>query len=498
MRRFVKSFHIGRFLSPFLLAAAVCACSGDDETVVTGITLSVQEMSFGSEGGTQAFIVKSQEKPSVASSDDWIGIQTGEQSKTLKETKVILTVSANTGEDRSAIVTATAGKENRTVNITQKGVSVPTRTAMDIAKDMYPGWNLGNTLEAGPCSWLPKKLDWETGWQPTKTTQAIIDCVKESGFHAIRIPCAWETHSDSNGDIDAAWMARVREIVDYCMNAGLYVVLNDHWDNGWIEVDGFSDLSEANVSAKEKRLSDIWTQVATEFRNHSDYLLFAGFNEPHCADQPTTDVLIRYEQAFINAVRASGGNNTTRFLVVQGSSTDINRSIEYYDVTRLSDTAEKALMIEVHYYDPGQFCGTWDSTGGSAFYYWGAVNHTGRHDANWGEESHMAGQFAKLKDKYTSKGYPVIIGEYAGQQRTLPAGENQAKHNASVKLFYKCVNEYAVNNGLVPFAWDTNSPEDLKKEPGAGTIIDRAGCKVVGIYAMEGIKEGVAAANWPY
>ena len=99
--------------------------------------------------------------------------------------------------------------------------SVHAQTSMDIAPKMMPGWNLGNTLEAGPCTWLSNKLDWETGWQPTKTTQSIINSVKEAGFNAVRIPCAWDIHSDSKGKIDVVWMARVKKIVDYCMNAGL-------------------------------------------------------------------------------------------------------------------------------------------------------------------------------------------------------------------------------------------------------------------------------------
>lgn len=376
--------------------------------------------------------------------------------------------------------------------------SIHAQTAMDIAPKMMPGWNLGNTLEAGPCTWLSNKLDWETGWQPTKTTQSIINSVKEAGFNAVRIPCAWDIHSDSKGKIDVVWMARVKKIVDYCMNAGLYVVLNDHWDNGWVEVDGFNDLSEANISAKEARMTDLWTQIATAFRDYGELLLFAGLNEPNAHDQATTDALIRYEQAFINAVRATGGNNATRILVVQGPSTDINRSVEFYDVTRLEDSAPNALMVEVHYYDPGQFCGTWNSTGSTAFYYWGTTNHYTSHNANWGEESHLAAQFAKLKNKYTSKGYPVIIGEYAGLQRMMPSGQNQEKHNASVKLYYKRVNEYATNNGLVAFAWDTNAAADLKKESGSSTIIDRSNCQIVGTNAMEGIKEGLSAGTWPF
>ena len=102
---------------------------------------------------------------------------------------------------------------------------------MDLAPNMYPGWNLGNTLEA---------VGGETGWQHTVTSKAVIDYVKAQGFKSVRIPTAWRIHADATGKIDQAWMTRVKEIVNYCIDDGLYVVLNDHWDNGWIEVDGFS------------------------------------------------------------------------------------------------------------------------------------------------------------------------------------------------------------------------------------------------------------------
>ena len=106
---------------------------------------------------------------------------------------------------------------------------------MELAADMYPGWNLGNTLEPGPCNWLEDPLDWETAWQGSKTTQQIIDFVKAQGFRSVRIPCSWYVHSDANYNIDPLWMDRVQQVVDYCINDSLYVILNDHYDNGWIE-----------------------------------------------------------------------------------------------------------------------------------------------------------------------------------------------------------------------------------------------------------------------
>ena len=120
-------------------------------------------------------------------------------------------------------------------------------TAMEIAADMYPGWNLGNTMEPGPCNWLSDPLDYETAWQGSKTTQAIIDFVKAQGFRSVRIPCSWYVHCDANYNIDIQWLDRVQQVVDYCMNDSLYVILNDHYDNGWIER-SFADRTESSVS----------------------------------------------------------------------------------------------------------------------------------------------------------------------------------------------------------------------------------------------------------
>ena len=223
------------------------------------------------------------------------------------------------------------------------------------------------------------------------------------------------------------------------------------------------------------------------------------FNNRH---QTLTPILCRYNKAFVEAVRATGGNNSQRTLVVQGPSTNIASSCQYMTADKLPEAAGR-LMVEVHYYDPGQFCGTYSSKlSEGGIVYWGAANHVSgsNHNATWGEESSMKSEFAKLKTAYTSKGYPVIIGEYAANQRNVEgiAGHDQAKHDASIKLFYKCVNEYATNNGAVAFAWDTNYLAGLTTSDGSSTIIDRANAKVVGDNAMEGIKAGCAAGHWPY
>ena len=495
-----------------LVTVSFASCSDDENDngggqPVSKLTVAPTSLSFTKAGGDLTFKAQAPVQVSASSSADWCTVSVGAQQSGTKISVVTVTAAENTtAYERTAVVTVTAGSSSQAVTITQAegDPTVPsgsiTKNAQQIAKDMYPGWNLGNTMEA---------TGGETSWQPTMTTQAVIDAVKAAGFRSVRIPCSWDIHS-TGGIIDADWMARVRQVVDYCIRDGLYVVLNDHWDNGWIEVLGFSKSSssyqpvdEATITAKATRLKELWTQIANAFRDYDEHLLFAGLNEPFqeynlfsSRHEELTPILIRYNQAFVEAVRATGGNNAQRTLVVQGPSTNISSTCSYMPADKLPEAAGR-LMVEVHYYDPGQFCGTFEASGDNAYYYWGAANHGANHNPTYGEESYLDGMFTNLKDTFTSKGYPVIIGEYAALQRSVP-NDDQTKHDNSVKYYYQYLNQTAANCGIVPFAWDTNDTAGLGKESGSTTIIDRAKCTVVGTNAMEGIKAGAAAGSWPF
>lgn len=463
------------------------------------LTVSQTTYEVAASGGSVDVAVTSNGNYNVTTDASWLTV--GEKGQGVHH----FTAAANPAGARTATITFTLNKETATVTVRQAAGqqgSISAKAA-DIAKLMYPGWNLGNTMEA-----TGSGLDAETSWQRTKTSQAVIDAVKTAGFKSVRIPCSWDIHSDANGKIDAQWMARVKEVVDYCISDGLYVVLNDHWDNGWIEVLGFSKSSssyqavdEATITSKISRLKDIWTQIATEFQGYDEHLLFAGLNEPFqeyslfsSRHADLAPILIRYNTAFVEAVRATGGNNAQRTLIVQGPSTSIESTVSYMPASKLPEAAGQ-LMVEVHYYDPGQFCGTYDASGSKAYYYWGSGNHGADHNPTYGEESYLADKFGKLKTAFTSKGYPVIIGEYAALQRTLSGGD-QAKHDASVKAFYKYLNAQAIKNGIIPFAWDTNDVGGLDRESGSTTIIDRAKATVVGNNAMQGIREAVNETTW--
>ena len=372
-------------------------------------------------------------------------------------------------------------------------------TAMEMAAEMYPGWNLGNTLEPGPCDWISNPINWETAWQGSKTTQAIIDFVKAQGFRSVRIPCSWFVHCDANYNIDSNWLDRVQQIVDYCLKDSLYVVLNDHTDNNWVER-SFAERTESSVSKNCFIMGMLWKQIANRFRDYDHRLLFAGMNEPDAAGDNSNDkegdiaTLIRYEQAFVNAVRQTGGNNAKRVLVVQAPSTSVDLATNY-DVMP-QDNVSNAMMLEVHFYSPYNFTMmTKDESWGNQAYYWGSGNHVSGsiHNATWGEESYMQSQMRQMKTKYTSKGIPVIMGEFGTLWRVMPEGEDQDKHDASIYSWYYTLCRYAVHNGVVPFVWDTNYCQRPSMD-----VLNRKTLTVFNQLALDGIINGCTSVNWPY
>ena len=422
------------------------------------------------------------------------------------------TVAKNyTSEQRQGVITFTLNELTESVIITQKAGEAAdmSHSATQLSKLMYPGWNLGNTMEAGDRAnnfTNNGGLASEVSWQRTMTTQEVIDAVSDAGFRAVRLPAAWVMGHITDADamtLDKAWVNRVKDIVDYCIKDGLYVVLNDHWDGGWIEVEGFSKstskyeaVSESDIQEKISTLKKLWTNIAKEFGGYDEHLLFAGLNEPFqeyslfsTKHEQLTPILERYNQAFVDAVRATGGNNASRVLVVQGPSTNIASTYNYMHLP--SDAANGRLMVEVHYYDPWNF-----ASGEQSWYYWGADNHVAGSSNNctYGEEAYMKAQLELMRSKFTSKSVPVIIGEYAADRRVKSDSDfNQTKHDASIKLFYKLFNQYCTDFGIVPFAWDTNS----NSYP-SGTIINRTTGAIFNEVAYDGIKEGVSAGVWPY
>jgi len=325
------------------------------------------------------------------------------------------------------------------------GIRAQLPTAQTIASKLKVGWNLGNTLEA-QCS--------ATAWGGVTLTQQMIDLIKASGFNTVRLPCAWDCHA-TNGVIDAGWMATVKQAVDLCVNNGLYAIINIHWDDGWLE-NNVTTSAQASVNAKQK---NYWTQIANYFKNYDEHLLFASANEPNASDATAMSVLLSYHQTFVNAVRATGGNNASRTLIVQGPNT--NMGLTYTLMNTLpSDQIAGRLMVEVHFYDPPQFCIlTQDASWGKMFYYWGTGYHSSTdvsRNATYGEESYLDSNFNLMKTKFVDRGIPVIIGEFGAPSRTLSPPSDQTLADASRRYWYRYVVSSARSKGLIPYVWDIN------------------------------------------
>ena len=319
-------------------------------------------------------------------------------------------------------------------------------TAQQIVSKMKVGCNLGNTLEA-ICS--------EDVWGAGKTSQRVIDSIKAAGFNTIRVPAAWFCHSDTvTNIIDSAWIARVKEVVDFCINDSLYTILNIHWDQGWLDHHINVDDS-AKVNTRQRAY---WTQIAEYFKDYDEYLLFAGSNEPPAKDATGMSILLSYHQTFIDAVRATGGNNSSRTLIIQGPSSDIELTNKLFNTLPTDQIADR-LIVEVHYYTPYQFClMNEDANWGKMFYYWGKGYHSTTdvtHNTNWGEESDVEKYFEMMKTKFVDKGMPVIIGEYGAYKRNIGAPSNKELHDASVEYYHRYVVKSAIRKGIIPFLWDT-------------------------------------------
>ena len=348
-------------------------------------------------------------------------------------------------------------------------------TAQHIAGKMGIGWNLGNTLEA---------ICGENAWGAGHTSQQLIDSVKASGFNTVRIPVSWFCHSDTvTSTIDKDWIARVKEVVDYCIKDNMYVVLNMHWDKGWLE----NRVNKANQEIVNKRQDLYWTQIANYFKAYDEHLLFAGTNEPNAHDSIQMSVLMTYHQTFVDAVRATGGNNSSRTLIIQGPATDVDDTYKLMK-TMPKDKISDRLMAEVHYYTPYQFCLMEnDADWGKKFYYWGKDNHSAtetNRNASWGEENDVDKNFGKMKTQFVDKGIPVIIGEFAAAKRKISLPSDQALHDASVEYYYRSVVRSAVSKGLIPICWDV--PGWLFNRD-TGTILDRG--------IINAIKQGAKDAS---
>ena len=359
------------------------------------------------------------------------------------------TAAEHTSKSTESSTDTTKASENKPSQIAGKMRNI---TSQQLVEDMTFGWNLGNTLdvcqadrdgdgkinehvEAG------EKVD-ETLWGNPKATKELFTSLKKNGVNAVRIPVTWRDHMDSNGNIDREWMDRVQQVVDYAYSQGMYVIINVHHDGGgdpkfgaWI-----IEESQKDYNTFLKKYKNVWNQIAERFKNYSDYLIFESMNEvgfdtlynKNKAD--AYNLINKINQDFVDIIRATGGNNAKRHLLIAGYYTDIERTCD--SLYKMPDDKAGRCILSVHYYTPWDFC-TCD------------IKHT------WGTNSEvwqMETLIGKMKKNFVDKGIPVIIGEYAASGSDL----------SSCIFFIEKLNKLCSDYGIATFIWDSGRQVNRK------------------------------------
>jgi endoglucanase len=323
-------------------------------------------------------------------------------------------------------------------------------TALELARLMGYGINLGNTMEAcNSDDRIPNRdpVVYETMWGQPVTTQEMVTGMKAAGFATLRIPVAWTNAMDfENADyvINSAYLERVAEIVDYALNEDMYVIINDHWDHGW-----WSMFSHPEQEARDKArtiFTEMWQQIAEYFKDYDVRLIFEPANEEwgnrfndRTPFNPTGGSLSKDEchqlltelaQVFVDLVRDAGGNNATRFLLIPGYNTDVAETVD--ERFRMpTDRVENRLLLSVHYYTPWSYCGDTSGIG------------------SWGRTSEVEemNRLLGLLTKYTEMGYGIVLGEWG-----VLDNEGDDRLTFFTNFLDNC-DQY----GYVPLLWDTGS-----------------------------------------
>ncbi|MBO7356989.1 MAG: glycoside hydrolase family 5 protein [Lachnospiraceae bacterium] len=309
-----------------------------------------------------------------------------------------------------------------------------TLSAVEFSHNLKAGWNLGNTLDCQSYDGLRA----EVAWGQPMTTRKLIDYVKEAGFTSIRIPVSWGYHvSGDDHKIDEEWMARVKEIVDWAIEDDLYVIINSHHDND------FYYPTDDHMDKSVKYLSDIWVQVSEEFRAYDEHLIFEAMNEPRLSgtgkewyfntgDQEGIAALRNIEklnETFVNIVRASGGNNTLRYLMLSGYAGNPDLTIDN-GFTWPADPANH-LIMSIHAYSPYDF----------------AMNPAGYND--WNETKVSGLSFMdKAKEYFIDNGIGVSITEM---------GAINKRNDASREAWYNDYTKKASSLQISCFVWDNGN-----------------------------------------
>jgi len=315
--------------------------------------------------------------------------------------------------------------------------------AWSAAGRMGLGVNIGNTLD--------NTASWETGWHNPRITKAYIDQLAALGFKTVRLPVAWDSYA-RDGRIDSDKLARVSQIVDWITSAGMFCVVNIHWDGGWIDSDDekrFPHSYHTFSADAERKFESYWRQIATYFADRDQRLVFEALNEETDfggtgSEEQAYATLAHVNQLFIDTVRKSGGNNGQRLLIVPGYTTDIVKTTNgHFRLPR--DPAPHRLLLSVHYYTPWAFAGMSEDSA------------DGKMQPSWGSASDIAELnqlFDTLRDYSVGHDIPVFLGEFA---------PNPRKETASRVRWMVAVARAALTRKMVPVLWEIG--QDISRKP---------------------------------
>jgi endoglucanase len=349
---------------------------------------------------------------------------------------------------------------------------MPDLNAWDAASQMGVGVNIGNTFD--------NTTTWETGWGNPRITKEYVESLAALGFRTVRLPVAWDTYAHE-GRIADDKLARVGEVVDWILGAGMYCVVNIPWDGGWIDSSNQKKFGKtfATFSADaQKKFPAYWTQIASYFANRNERLVFEALNEETNFERMGSRktafaTLTRVNQLFIDTVRKTGGNNAKRLLIVTGYATDFAKTASD-DYVLPVDAVPHRLMISVHYYTPWQFVGmTEDASWGKMQPTWGST----------GDVAELTRLFDLMQGFTQRHDIPAFIGEF---------GVVEKKDAASRVRWMSAVVRAALERKMVPVLWDTGadisrkspyaaSPalqltlETLRGDGGTGAVIKELG-----------------------
>ena len=318
------------------------------------------------------------------------------------------------------------------------------KTAQEVVSDMGMGINLGNTFES--CgTWIDASSvsNFEKAWGSPIITKDMIDGYAAEGFKTLRIPVAWSNMMDDDYTIAPEYLERVAEVAQWAVDNDMYVIINEHWDSGWIE-----EYPEKPEEVMNHYLA-IWEQVADYFKDFDDHLIFESQNEElgnwskvwnrwgstDEGKQDCYDYALAFNQNFVDLVRNSGGNNDDRLLLISGIITDVDLTCD--EMFQMPEDPADKMAVSVHYYTPYNFALSDNAST------WGTPE----------EYLELNTYMRKLYTRFVSQGVPVIIGEACVGFKIMDKEDGEARE------YIDAVCEQAYERGMCPVLWDINYSE---------------------------------------